>query len=87
MKMAKAATAAVETVMKMVANAADVTAEVIMKMVANAADVTAEVIMKMVANAADAMAKAATAAANTIKMAKAVVRTRDQGGSYTSDTR
>ena len=72
MKMAKAATAAVETVMKMVANAADV---------------TAEVIMKMVANAADAMAKAATAAANTIKMAKAVVRTRDQGGSYTSDTR
>lgn len=72
MKMAKAATAAVETVMKMVANAADV---------------TAEVIMKMVANAADAMAKVATAAANTIKMAKAVVRTRDQGGSYTSDTR
>lgn len=72
MKMAKAATAAVETVMKMGANAADV---------------TAEVIIKMVTNVADAMAKAATAAANTIKMAKAVVRTRDQGGSYTSDTR
>lgn len=72
MKMAKAATAAVETVMKMVANAADA---------------TVEVIIKMVTNVADAMAKAATAAANTIKMAKAVVRTRDQGGSYTSDTR